>query len=391
MKINVPEYIMSIKPYEPGKPIDELQREYGIKNIVKLASNENPVGPSPLAVKAMGEHLATMNRYPDGSAFKLTSKLAERFKVKYENIIVGNGSDDIIALLAHAFLGCGREALMPLPSFLMYEISVRTSGGTPVMVPLNGLSLDLDALAKSVTEKTAMIFLTNPNNPTGSYFTTTEFNDFMKKIPDDVMVIVDEAYIEFAKDSEIFNSLNLEHRVKNSIGSDKMETIDLKNGNSLRELVPLFDSRVISLRTFSKAYGLAGFRVGYGVMDESIVSVLHRIRQPFNVNSLAQVAAAAALDDSQFLEFGIKTTHQAIDYLVKELSLMGIKTFPTQANFFLLDVKRDATQVFREMLKYGVITRSMKSYGFPSYLRISAGLPDENRTFIEAIRKVLSL
>ncbi|MBF0412184.1 MAG: histidinol-phosphate transaminase [Desulfamplus sp.] len=390
MRLNVPDYIMSIKPYEPGKPIDELEREYGIKNIVKLASNENPVGTSPLAVKAIGDHLATMNRYPDGSAFKLTAKLAERFNVKYENVIVGNGSDDIIALLAHAFLGTGREALMPLPSFLMYEISVRASGGTPVMVTLNGLSLDLDALANSVTEKTAMIFLTNPNNPTGSHFTTTEFDAFMAKIPSDVMVIVDEAYIEFARDPNIFNSLNVENRLRNSL-LNRTEVIDLESVSTAREIIPLVDSRVISLRTFSKAYGLAGFRVGYGIMDSEIVSVLHRIRQPFNVNSLAQIAAAAALDDYGFFELGIKTMHKGIDYLVKELSAMGIKTFPTQANFFLLDVKRDATEVFKEMLRYGIITRSMKSYGFPSCLRISAGLPNENRAFIEALKKVISL
>ncbi|MBF0203669.1 MAG: histidinol-phosphate transaminase [Desulfamplus sp.] len=303
MKLNVPDYIMSIKPYEPGKPIDALEREYGIKNIVKLASNENPVGPSPLAVKAMADHLATMNRYPDGSVFRLTDKLADRFKVGHENVIVGNGSDDIIALLAHAFLGSGREALMPLPSFLMYEISVKTSGGVPVMIPLKGLSIDLDALAQAVTEKTAMIFLTNPNNPTGSYFTTEEFNVFMLQIPADVMVIVDEAYIEFAREPDIFNSL--------------------KN--------PLSDSRIISLRTFSKAYGLAGFRVGYGVMDAQIASILHRIRQPFNVNSLAQVAATAALDDHEFLESGLRTMHQGIDELAKDLSEMGIyfeETFP---------------------------------------------------------------
>ncbi|MBF0573663.1 MAG: histidinol-phosphate transaminase [Desulfamplus sp.] len=362
MKFNVPDYIMSIKPYEPGKPIDELEREYGIKNIVKLASNENPVGTSPLAIKAIGEHLSSMNRYPDGSAFKLTAKLAERFNVKNENIIVGNGSDDIIALLAHAFLGSGKEALMPLPSFLMYEISVKTSGGTPVMIPLNGLTIDLDALADAVTEKTAMIFLTNPNNPTGSHFTTTQFNEFMAKIPNNIIIIVDEAYIEFARDPNIFNSL----------------ATNLK-------------SNIVTLRTFSKAYGLAGFRVGYGVMDKDIASVLHRIRQPFNVNSLAQVAAAAALDDYEFLNNGIDIMHQGIDYLVNALSEMGIKTFPTQANFFLLDVKKDAAEVFKEMLRYGIITRSMKSYGFPSCLRISAGMPEENRAFIEALKKVLSL
>lgn len=361
MKLNVPDYIMSIKPYEPGKPIDALEREYGITNIVKLASNENPVGPSPLAVKAMAEHLSTMNRYPDGSAFRLTTKIAERFNVRYENVIIGNGSDDIIALIAHAFLGSGKEALMPLPSFLMYEISVKTSGGTPVMIPLNGLAIDLDMMAEAVTEKTSVIFLTNPNNPTGTHFTTEDINIFMSKIPEDIIVIMDEAYIEFARDPDIFNSLKK----------------------------PLSDPRIIALRTFSKAYGLAGFRVGYGIMDSEIASVLHRIRQPFNVNSLAQVAASAALDDHDFLKSGISTMHQGIDDLRKELAEMGIETFPTQANFFLIDVGRDSTKVFKDMLQYGIITRSMKSYGFPSCIRISAGLPEENKAFIAALKKVL--
>ncbi len=207
MKLNIPDYIMSIDPYEPGKPVDFLEQKYGIKKSIKLASNENPVGTSPMAVKAIIEHLPAMNRYPDGSALKLTLKLAERFHIKTENVIVGNGSDDIIALLAHAFLGCGRKALMPLPSFLMYEISVKASGGTPVMIPLKGLSIDLDALADAVTEKVAMIFLTNPNNPTGSFFTKDEFTAFMAKLPEDILVIVDEAYIEFARDQEIYNSL----------------------------------------------------------------------------------------------------------------------------------------------------------------------------------------
>ncbi len=361
MKLTVPDYIMSIDPYEPGKPIDFLEREYGIKKTVKLASNENPVGTSPMAVKAITEHLSTMNRYPDGSALKLTLKLAERFNVEPENVIAGNGSDDLIALIAHAFLGCGREALMPLPSFLMYEISVKASGGIPVMIPLKGLSIDLDAMASAVTEKTAIIFLTNPNNPTGSFFTKSEFANFMEKISQDILVLVDEAYIEFARDPEIYNSLDN----------------------------PLDDPRVICLRTFSKAYGLAGFRVGYGIMDASVADVLHRIRQPFNVNSLAQVAAAAALDDNGFLEAGIRIMHSGIDELKNALEKMDIPVFPTQANFFLMDVQRDATEVFNELLKHGIIARSMKSYGFPTYLRISAGLSDENSAFIETLGRVL--
>ena len=260
MKFNIPEYIRSIKPYEPGRPIEAIEREYGIKNSVKLASNENPLGPSPKALDAVQNHLGAMHRYPDGSAHVLTDKLARKYGVKPENVIVGNGSDDIIALLAQGFLRQGNEALMPLPSFLMYEISVKVAGGVPVMVPLKGLDIDLDAVLSGITPRTTMIFLTNPNNPTGSHITEKALADFMKRVPDNVMVIMDEAYIEFARDKAVFNAL----------------------------AEPLKDPRMVSLRTFSKAYGLAGFRVGYGVMDSEIAGILHRVRQPFNVNALAQ-------------------------------------------------------------------------------------------------------
>ncbi len=363
MKLSVPDYILSIAPYTPGKPIDALEREMGIKNTVKLASNENPLGPSPMAVNAVKEHISSMNRYPDGSGFKLTAKLAEKYGVRPENVIIGNGSDDIISLLAQAFLSTGKEAVMPVPSFLMYEISVKSSGGRPVMVPLKGLSIDLDALSEAVTENTAMVFVTNPNNPTGTTFTTDEFQGLMAKLPEDILVVVDEAYIEFVRDTAAFNCLS----------------------------TPLSDSRLVCLRTFSKAYGLAGFRVGYGIMDEEIAQILHRVRQPFNVNSLAQVAAAAALDDEEFLEKSLSTMHQGIDFLREELLKMGVTSFPTEANFFLIDVGQDATEVFNDMLKHGVITRSMKSYGYDTFLRISAGLEEENRLFLNALKKVLNL
>ncbi len=362
MKLNIPEYVRSITPYEPGRPIESIEREYGIKNSVKLASNENPLGPSPMALAAVKQHLADMHRYPDGSGHVLTRKLAQKYGVKPENVIIGNGSDDIIALLAQGFLNRGDEALMPLPSFLMYEISVKVVGGVPVMIPLKGLHIDLDAVLSGITPRTAMIFLTNPNNPTGSHITGEALAGFMKGVPENVLVIVDEAYIEFARDKAIFDSL----------------------------AEPLKDPRIISLRTFSKAYGLAGFRVGYGIMDSSIVEILHRVRQPFNVNALAQVAAAAALDDHEFLTKSLQTMHQGIDFLQSELAGMGIRSFPTQANFFLLDVRMDATAVFQKMLEKGVIVRSMKSYGFNTYLRISAGLEEENRRFLFVLERLLA-
>ncbi|SMD04028.1 histidinol phosphate aminotransferase apoenzyme [Desulfocicer vacuolatum DSM 3385] len=362
MKLNTPEYISSIKPYEPGRPIEAIEREYGIKNSVKLASNENPLGPSPKAVAAVKSHLAGMNRYPDGSGHVLTGMLARKYGVNPDNVVIGNGSDDIIALLAQGFLGLGDEALMPLPSFLMYEISVKVSGGVPVMVPLKGLDIDLDAILKAVTPRTTMIFLTNPNNPTGSHITKDVLTAFMKEVPENVLVIMDEAYIEFARDKAIYDSL----------------------------ASPLQDPRIVSLRTFSKAYGLAGFRVGYGIMDAGVAGILHRVRQPFNVNSLAQVAAAAALEDHEFLNQSVQTMHQGIDFLQEQLSAMGIQSFPTQGNFFLLDVRMDAGVVFQKMLEQGVIVRSMKSYGFETYLRISAGLEEENRRFLFVLEQLLS-
>ena len=361
MKLSVPQHIMSIKPYKPGKPIEELEREYGIKHSVKLASNENPLGPSPFAVNAVKRYLGHTNRYPDGSGFVLTEKLSKICRVTPENIVIGNGSDDIIALLAHGFLRQGDEAVMPFPSFLMYDISVQSAGGISVMVPLKDFSIDLDAIIDSITEKTSLIFLTNPNNPTGSCFSEHDFSKFIKKLPRDVIVVVDEAYIEFVRDKKVFNSL--------------------KN--------PLADPRIVCLRTFSKAYGLAGFRVGYGIMDQEIAGILHRIRQPFNVNCLAQVAAAAALDDSAFLEKTVELTHSGLDFLVTELRKMGLKTFPTQANFFMVDLERNASVVFKEMLKHGVIVRSMESYGFDTCIRVNVGLASENRAFINALKSVL--
>ena len=361
MKLSVPKHIMSILPYKPGKPIEELEREYGIKKSVKLASNENPLGPSPFAVNAVKQYLEYTNRYPDGSGFILTEKLSKRLKVKPENIVIGNGSDDIIALLAHGFLKLDHEAVMPFPSFLMYEISVQSAGGISVTVPLKDFSIDFDAIIRSITEKTSLIFLTNPNNPTGSHFSEDDFSGFIKQVPEDVIVIVDEAYIEFARDKKIFNALK----------------------------DPLSDPRIVCLRTFSKAYGLAGFRVGYGIMDREIAEIIHRIRQPFNVNSLAQVAATAALDDSAFLEKTVALVHRGLDFLTTELTKMSLKTFPTEANFLIVDIGRDALIVSKDMLKHGIIVRSMESYGLNTCIRVNTGLASENTAFINALKAVL--
>jgi len=361
MKFKINKSISTIKPYVPGKPLKEVEREYNISSVIKLASNENPIGFSPKIYDAVSKHMKDMNRYPESSASVLTNKLAKKFHVAPQNIVLGNGSDDIIALLAHGFLNPGDEALMPLPSFLMYEISVKTAKGIPVMVPLTDFSTNLKGLVDKISSKTRLIFITNPFNPTGSTITYNEFNEFSQKVPDDVIIVVDEAYIEFVRDDSVYNSLQN----------------------------PLQDPRIVTLRTFSKAYGLAGFRVGYGIMDSETAQILNKIRQPFNVNTLAQAAAVAAIDDEQFLKKSIQTIHEGLDFLIEEVGRLGIRCLPTQSNFFMLDLQTDATKVFEQMLKLGVIVRSMKSYGFDTFLRVNTGTKEENIVFIDVLKKVL--
>ncbi len=362
MLFKISDSIASIKPYEAGKPLKALEREFNIQSAVKLASNENPLGFSPQVTDAVMKNLHHMNRYPEPVAHDLCRNLARYHKVGPENIVLGNGSDDLIALLAHAFLNPGDHAVMPLPSFLMYEISVKTAKGVPVMVPLSGFDTPLSAMHGKMSSGTKMVFVTNPFNPTGSIITTEAFAAFADRVPPDVLIVVDEAYMEFVRDPAVYNSLDS----------------------------PLADPRVVTLRTFSKAYGLAGFRIGYGIMHREAAQILNRIRQPFNVNGLAQAAAEAALADQDFLRKSIDTVHEGIDFFTRELSGLGLDPLPTQANFLMVDVKTDATELFTRLLHHGVIVRSMKSYGFDTFLRINAGTSQENRACISALKAVLS-
>ena len=361
MKITVPDYIRSIKPYVPGKPIEELEREYGIKDSIKLASNENPLGPSPMAVKAIQDAMANLNRYPDGGGYTLVRKISEKINVRPDNIVLGNGSDEIIGMIARAFLRPGDEAVLPLPTFLMYDIMIRCAGATPLTVPLKSLSIDLKSIKEKLTPRVRLVLLCNPNNPTGSAFNKDDFEKFIKDIPSNVLVVLDEAYMEFV-------------RAKGCVSGIAY----LGSGTPL-----------IVLRTFSKAYGLAGLRIGYGVMSAEISSLLNRVRQPFNTNLLAQAGAVAALDDDSFLKKTIDLVHEGIDFLYDALTKIGVSFFETQANFFLVDVKKNADNVYEEMLRQGVIVRSMTSYGYPSYIRVNVGLASENKRFIEALKKVL--
>ena len=361
MKLCVPDYILSLKPYVAGKPLEELEREYGITDAIKLASNENPLGPSPLAIEAIQQAVKELHRYPNSGSYHLCETLSKHFGVEKENIILGNGSDDIIAMLARVLLQPGDEAVLPRPSFLFYEIMIRCSGAIPVEVPLrDGLS-DLDGMLEHIGPKTRLVFLTNPHNPTGALIAKQALDDFVTALPTDVVLVIDEAYIEFVREPNCPNSIDY-------LDSGKI---------------------IVGLRTFSKAYGLAGLRIGYGLMPSFLADLLNRVRQPFNVNSLAQAAAMAALDDERFLKDTVKLVSDELDFIYAALDDLGIEYLKSQANFLLIKVGKNANEVFEDLLKQGIIVRSMTSYGYPDCIRINVGLHAENVRLLEALGKVL--
>ncbi len=354
--IKAPKHISSIQPYQPGKPIEELERELGITDSVKLASNENPVGPSPRAVKELQKNLADLNRYPDGSCYYLRSALAKKLRVKQGSLIFGNGSNEIIELAVRTFISSGDQAIMAHPSFVVYSTIVQAAKGKSVVVPLKDMKHDLKTMASKITKKTKMIFIANPNNPTGTINTKKEMDAFMKKVPDGVLVVVDEAYYEYVESRDYPDSMNY-----------------LKKGRD-----------ILILRTFSKIYGLAALRIGYGISTAGIVEEMNKIRQPFNVNTLSQKAALAALKDDKHLKKANSVNHKGKKYLYKELDKLNIKYIPTEANFiFMLLGNESAPKLYKSLLKQGVIIRPMG----PAAARVTIGLPAENKRFIEALKK----
>jgi len=362
MKKLVHEGIENLIPYPPGKPIEELERELGIKKSIKLASNENPLGPSHMAVQAIIDNVHTLHRYPDGSGYYLKSKLSIKNSMPLEQIILGNGSNELIELLIRTFLVAGEQVVQALPTFLVYEKIVTGAGGKMISVPLSNFKIDLKKISKVITPKTKIIFINNPNNPTGSVLSMEEMRGFLREIPDDIIVALDEAYIEFVSDKTAANGLELliEH--------------------------PL----LFILRTFSKLYGLAGLRIGYGFASAKLINYLNRVRQPFNANTLAQAAATAALDDFEFVSRTKRMVREGLTYLYQRLDEMGLEYLPTQTNFFLIKMPEDGKRIYKLMLKNGVIIRSMDSYGLPDYIRINVGLREENERFIKTLRHVLS-
>ena len=362
MKLKVAPHISSLVPYPPGKPIEELEREYGISGSIKLASNENAWGPSPKAVAAIKEALQNLHRYPDGSCYYLAQNLAEKVGVKPEEIVFGNGSNEIIGLLITAFLQPGEEVITSHPTFLMYQKLVQVQGGANRVVDLSAdMHHDLKAILGAVSSRTRMIFLDNPNNPTGTIIDRADFAAFMENLPDEIIVVLDEAYVDF---------------VAPELRIDALEYIRGKKP-------------VAALRTFSKAYGLSGLRLGYGIMDTEMAAYLNRVRQPFNVNTLAQVGGVAALSDDNHYRMTLQNTREGIAWLQKEVARLGCRPMETHTNFFLIDVKGDGRMLYEHMLHQGVIVRPMQAYGYPNYIRITVGRSDENQRFVEALAKSL--
>jgi len=363
MKLTIPPHIKNLVPYPPGKPLEELEREYGITGSIKMASNENSLGPSPKAVQAIAGALANLHRYPDGSCYYLAQALSAKLGVSPEQIVFGNGSDEIIVLLAAALVMPGDEVISSNPSFLVYPKAAQAQGGVNRVVPLAAdMRHDLKAILDRINDRTRLIFLDNPNNPTGTIFSKAEFEAFLSQVPDHVVTVLDEAYVDFVDQDK------------------RIDVRDYLNGSK----------PVVGLRTFSKAYGLAGLRVGFGLMPREIADCLHRVRGPFNVNSLAQVGAIAALDDEEHYQKTLSMTKEGIAWLSARLAALRVTPLPTQTNFFLVDLKQDGKAFYQAMLKRGVIVRPMTAYGLPSYIRITVGTSAENERLLQAVAATLN-
>lgn len=361
MKTTVKKRILKIEPYRPGKPIEEVQRELGLKDIVKLASNESPYGPSPKVVRTIEKAAWKINRYPEGSCFYLRQELARRLKVPGDQLVFGNGSDEIIVLAIRAFVNEGDEVVIARPSFLVYEIASRVEGAVVKSIPLKDFHYDLDGMIKAVTRKTKIIFLGNPDNPAGTYVTEGQLKSFLKNLRRDILVFIDEAYYEYVSAKDYPDTIKLLKSYKN----------------------------IIVTRTFSKMYGLAGLRVGYGIARREMIDILNRIREPFNVNSLAQAAAVACLKDQGYYRDIAKRINRQRQFLYQQFDKMGLVFKETTTNFVLVDVKRKSSQVSQRLLKKGIIVRDMGFWGLNTFIRVTIGTEKENRRFLKAFQEVL--
>ncbi len=361
MHVRARAVVRDLTPYKPGKPIEEVQRELKLSSVIKLASNENALGPSPRALAAVRKAAAQVHRYPESSCPLLRERLATRLKVSPDSLIFGNGSDELIVLALRAFVDPGDSVVVGAPTFLIYELQARACGAQVSVVPLAHYRYDLKAMAAAVTPHTKLVFIANPDNPAGTYVTRKELDLFLRNLPAETIAFLDEAYYEFVDSPDYPQTLQyLERR-------------------------PL-----IVTRSFSKAYGLAGLRVGYGVAAPDLVAAMEAVREPFNVNSLAQAGAAAALEDAAFLAKTRKMTAEGRAYLTQEFDRLKIRHVPSVTNFILLDVGPGAAELAQALLKRGVIVREMSGWHLPQCLRVTIGTMPENRRFIQALKQCLT-
>lgn len=358
--------VLGLRPYVPGKPIEEVQRELGLPRVVKLASNENPLGPSPKALAAVREAAASVGRYPENSVYALRQKLAGMLDLPPDALTFGNGSSEVIALVCKAFLSPGEEAVIAEDTFVVYRLATTIAGASQRFVPLRNATYDLDAMLDAVTPRTKVLFLCSPNNPTGTANTSEELARFMERVPEHVLVVLDQAYIEYCDPEYAFDPFPY-----------------VREGR-----------RLVVLRTFSKVYGLAGLRVGYGVSPPEIADYLNRVRPPFNVNCLAQAAALAALDDEEHVRRSRELNRAGRRFLYEQLGRLRVAYTPTQANFVMFDCGEggpDGPALCRRLLEDGVIVRPLASFGMaPRYLRVTIGTQEENEAFISALGRALA-
>jgi histidinol-phosphate aminotransferase len=357
MTMTIGKHIEAIEAYKPGKPMEELERELGIKNAIKLASNENPLGPSKKALAVLRKGLTGLHRYPEGSGRRLREAIAQKHKLKPEQVILGNGSDEIMDLAAKTFLEPGDEAILGDLTFAIYHISVTSHHGISVRVPLRDGRYNLEAVMGRLTPMTRLVFICNPNNPTGTMITRRELDRFLARLPRNVLVVMDEAYAEYADDSEFPNTVE-----------------DLRKG-----------APILVLRTFSKMYGLAGLRIGYGLAAPEVVAAMNRVRLPFNTNSLAQAAALAALSDETHVSRSLRINRDGRRYLSESFRSLGLRYLPSQANFIYVDIGRAGGDVYEQLLRKGVIVRHIQG----TWLRVSIGRSAENRRFVKALAQIL--
>jgi histidinol-phosphate aminotransferase len=351
--------VQGLHPYQPGKPIEELEREYGIKNAIKLASNENPQGPSPRVLEAVQASLKNIARYPDGNGFALKKALAQKHGVDMDMITLGNGSNEVLELIARAFVNQAHSVIFSEHAFIVYPIVTQAIGATPIVTSAKNWGHDLSAMQAAICDDTRLIFIANPNNPTGTWVDKISLKAFLETVPEHVIVVVDEAYFEYASENPNYpNSLEW--------------TTEHPN--------------LIVTRTFSKAYGLAGLRVGYSISHPEVANLLNRVRQPFNVNSTALAAATAALDDSEYLKKSVALNRAGMQQMRQAFEQMALSYIPSLGNFLAVDVE-DGAKIYELLLHQGMITRPIGG-GMPRHLRVSIGLPSENEAFLVALKKV---